>query len=270
MRALTAAFALLLCVAGCGSTPSSGREGSRALFVGNSQTYVGNLPAVFSALAGANGHAISSDMIVRGGATLTERVRDGSIARALAGRRYDVLVLQERGGDLVCSFGPRSCSDSVASIKAIARLAKDSGVATVILLGSYHGLPEASEAIAAEEAAAAAEAGIAYVEVSRTLQRVRGAQPGLAWFDADGVHPGKDLTLLDAVLLHRQAFGALPDARAVAVSAPIYGVQSGLDGTLRPARAPAPRTDTRRALTYPADTLRSLLDALHATTPDVD
>lgn len=55
----------------------------RLLFVGNSLTYVGNLPAVYSALAIDNGHAVASDMIVRGGATLSQRVDDGSVARGV-------------------------------------------------------------------------------------------------------------------------------------------------------------------------------------------
>lgn len=131
------------------------------LFVGNSLTYVGNTPAVLDALAAASGTLVSSDMIVEGGATLTQRVNDGSIGRALAGKRYSVLVLQERGGDLICSFGPNSCSESRKAIKALVTLAKKSGARTY-LLGTYQGNPNASKAIVAGESAAAAEAGIPY------------------------------------------------------------------------------------------------------------
>lgn len=263
MRALAPLLAILLCLAGCGGAAVE-RESERVLFVGNSLTYVGNLPAVFSAMANANGRAVESDMIVRGGATLTERLKDSAIARALDGHRYAALVLQERGGDAVCAFGPGSCADSSASLKAIARMAKEKGVTRVVLLGTYQSMPAFSKALVEQEGAAAAEAGIAYVEVSQTLQRLGGAQPTLAWFDADGMHPGKDLTLLEAVLLHRQLFGALPAAQAVVVDAPIYGVQSGLTETLRAADAPAPKADTPRSITYPAGTIRDLLDALNA------
>lgn len=263
MRTLASLLALLLCMAGCSTNaPAAKRE--RVLFVGNSLTYVGNLPAVFSAVANANGRAVASDMIVRGGATLTERLNDGAIARALDGHRYSTLVLQERGGDLLCAFGPASCADSGASLKAIARMAKEKGVANVVLLGTYQSLPAMSKAIVEREAAAAAEAGIAYIEVSETLQRLDGAQPALAWFDADGMHPGKDLTLLEAMLLHRQLFGAWPGARALVVNAPIYGVQSGLTETLRAADAPAPKAGTLHTIAYTADTLHALLDALSA------
>jgi hypothetical protein len=70
-----------------GSTPADARdESAKVLFVGNSLTYVGNLPGVFDALAAANGHASSSDMIAAGGATLTHWVEDGAVSRALATR----------------------------------------------------------------------------------------------------------------------------------------------------------------------------------------
>jgi hypothetical protein len=263
VRALASLLAILLCLAGCGSA-AGGQNSERVLFVGNSLTYVGNLPAVFAVMANANGHAVESDMIVRGGATLTERLKDGSIARALGGHRYAALVLQERGGDLLCGFGPESCAESAASLKAITRMAKEKGVSRVVLLGTYQSMPAVSKAIVEREGAAANEAGIAYVEVSRTLQRLDRAQPALAWFDADGMHPGKDLTLLEAMLLHRQLFGALPAAQALVVDAPIYGVQSGLTETLRAADAPAPKADTPRTTAYPAEAFRSLLDALGA------
>ncbi|HET6913028.1 MAG TPA: hypothetical protein VFH71_06760 [Rhodanobacteraceae bacterium] len=58
----------------------------RILFVGNSLTYVGNLPAVLDALATANGRRVQSDMIVKGGATLTQWLARGSVQKALNAR----------------------------------------------------------------------------------------------------------------------------------------------------------------------------------------
>lgn len=133
---------VLLVCASC-SAPTSPNQTARALFVGNSLTYVGNAPAVFSALAEANGAPIASDMIVKGGATLAQRVVDGSVARALDEKKYTATVLQERGGDLMCSFGPESCVQSRQALKALAALAKEKGV-HVVLLGTYQSHPAAS------------------------------------------------------------------------------------------------------------------------------
>lgn len=230
----------------------------RVLFVGNSLTYVGNVPAIYSALAIANGHFATSDMIVRGGATLAQRVADGSAARALATGKYKALVLQERGGDLICSFGPESCIESRAAIKALANLAKKQDVA-VVLLGTYQPNPVASRNLIEEEAAAAEAAGILYVEVSEKLRQLRSVAPELTWFATDGMHPGKDLALLDAMLVHKALHGSLPRPDALTVAAPIYGTTSGLTEALRQVDDPPPLPDTPSEVHYTSETLEKLL-----------
>ena len=256
---LCCALLVFLALTGCSRQESV--QPQRVLFVGNSLTYVGNLPAVYSALAADNGHAMHSDMIVRGGATLSQRVADGSVARALESNRYAVIVLQERGGDLMCSFGPDSCVDSRAAIKALVALAREHG-ADVVLLGTYQPNPRASQRLIEMEAVAAKEAGIVYVEVSEKLRHLRNEAPDLAWFAEDGMHPGPDLTLLNAMLVYQALHGVLPTPDALTVDAPIYGVSSGLKETLLAADAPPPRADTPMQAHYPAATMQWLHDAM--------
>jgi hypothetical protein len=241
------------------------RQRLSVLFVGNSLTYVGNAPAVFDALAAINGALVSSDMIVKGGATLAQRVNDGSVARALAAKRYDAVVLQERGGDLMCSFGPSSCADSRQAIRAIVSLARNAGV-KAYLLGTYQGNPTASIALLAAESKAAAEAGIPYIEVSGKLQLLRSAAPAMGWQAPDGMHPGPGLALLNAVVLHQALLGKLPRPAAFAVNAPIYGTTSGLTETLRIAEDPPPLATTPRSIKYSAESLQIVLRSLGAGT----
>lgn len=233
------------------------------LFVGNSLTYVGNTPAVLDALAAASGALVSSDMIVEGGATLTQRVNDGSVGRALAGKRYSVIVLQERGGDLICSFGPESCSESRKAIKALVALARKSGARTC-LLGTYQGNPDASKAIVAAESAAAAEAGIPYLEISERLQALRAAAPTMRWQAPDGMHPGSDLALLNAAVLHQALLGRPPRIAALIVNAPIYGTTSGLTKAIRAAEDPPPLMATPRSVEYPTESLKTIVQSLGA------
>jgi hypothetical protein len=248
--------ALFLC-ASC--TASNSRiEPTRILFVGNSLTYVGNLPAVFSELALANGHLVSSDMIVKGGATLNERVADGSVEHALNAHKYTALILQERGGDLMCSFGPASCSQSRQAIKALANLGREKGL-TVALMGTYQGLPSASQQLVQEESPAANDADIPYIEVSEKLQHLRSTAPELAWFYKDGMHPGKDLVLLDAILIYKQMYGSYPDANPFVVHAPIYTNSSGLTEALRASDAEPPKADTPHEVSYASSTVKELL-----------
>jgi len=193
----------------------------RLLFVGNSLTYVGNLPAVLDALAASNGKSVQSEMIVKGGATLTERVADGSVERALAARHYDYVVLQERGGDIICAFGPTSCKDADASLETLAHVATAHG-AKPILLGTYQSMPQVSTALVAAESTAASRLSIAYLPVSNRFQAAIGSAPAAEWLDADHAHPGHDLVLLEAVLLYRQLFGNLPEPGGFSVHAPMY------------------------------------------------
>jgi hypothetical protein len=79
-RAFNAALlALVLPAAVCSADPPAATV--RVLFLGNSITYVGNLPAVFASLCDASGHKCSVEMLVKGGAALRERVIDDSLGK---------------------------------------------------------------------------------------------------------------------------------------------------------------------------------------------
>jgi hypothetical protein len=192
----------------------------RILFVGNSLTYVGNLPAVFTALAAENGHSVQTGMIVKGGATLTQWLHDGSVPRALAAGHYDDVVLQERGDDFACGFGPQVCKDSRYALHALAGIVRKAG-AKPILLGTYQVAPDASQAIVAAESKAARNNALPYIAVSGRLNEGRKKIPYADWF-ARGGHPGHDLVLLEAVLLYRQLYASLPQAKALQVRAPMF------------------------------------------------
>ena len=260
-------LALALCLAASACPAAEARSATeQVLFVGNSLTYYGNAPAVYAALSTANGYPASSDMIVEGGATLDQRVADGKIEQALQTGRYDTLVIQERGGDLLCSFGPDSCIESRAATKALASIARGHGV-KVVMLGSYQPTPEISRRLVEAETAASKAAGIGYAEVSETLRHLTGAEPELAWFAADGMHPGRHLTLLNAIVIYQALRGELPAAGPLAVNAPIYAEDSGLEATLRAADAPPPNGDTAVGIEYSPTTLARILQNLTKKNP---
>jgi len=176
---------------------------------------------VLDALAEANQKHVQSDMIVKGGATLTDRVADESVERALTKSRYDYVILQERGGDLTCSFGPLSCKNANLSLATLAHIVLAHG-ATPISLGTYQALPRASAELLTAEVAAAERASVAYISVSDRLQAAFVSASSAEWLYADGMHPGHELTLLDASLIYRRVFGALPGEKSFSVSAPMY------------------------------------------------
>ncbi|HMN44528.1 MAG TPA: hypothetical protein PKE27_08150 [Povalibacter sp.] len=224
---------LAICVttllAACNSNDSPGSEPARVLFLGNSVTYVGNLPAVFSALCNASDRNCSAEMIVQGGATLTDRVDDDSLERPTVEDRFDYLILQERGGDLMGAQIDRSETQKHAESSAatLVRTAREHGMEPV-LLGTYQGSSSASRALVTAETVLAKALDAAYVPVSNYLDCGRLKNGALRWLDRDGMHPGPELTLMMATSLYRELFGSFPPAGEIVVRAPIYPVSSGL------------------------------------------
>lgn len=261
------ALSLLLTLSSCVAIDQP-LQNTKVLFVGNSLTYVGNVPAVYSALAQANGRDSPSYMIVRGGATLSQRVGDGSVARALEEGSYTHLVIQERGGDLMCLFGTDSCTQAREAVLALADIGRRNGAA-VLLLGTYQPDPSASRRLIESESEVARNADIPYIEVSGRLQRLRGMAPELSWFfAADDFHPGRDLALLSAILVYHAIHGELPQPGPLTVTAPIYGSTSGLDETLRSSDAPPPLEATPIKVHYDSAVVEKLLDSLVAPSGD--
>jgi hypothetical protein len=226
-KAVLCAAALFAC--GCAARPGDTSDAVRVLFVGNSLTYVGNLPAVLEAQAHADGRGLSTQMLVQGGATLDDRVRDGSVAGLLQHEHFDYVVLQERGGDVLC-FQPGACETSERAHVALGELAHAHG-AVPIVLGTYQPLPAASRALVDAERDLATKLAARFVPVSEGFRCARAAAPALDWYAADGMHPGHDLTLLMATRLYLKIFGVVPRVHALTVSAPMFGPEARFDGS---------------------------------------
>jgi len=207
------------------------RVGTRVLFVGNSFTFVNNLPAVFAALASANGFPVATDMLVRSGASLTDRIADTSLPRLLEKQHYDYVVLQERAGAVLCgqphekgSADP--CGLSRQAHRQSADLARAHG-AEPIVLGTYASA-ELAQAMQTNESFLAREVGATYIPIAERLVRAMQQAPELNWLAADGGHPGHDLTLLDAIALHQAIFRAPPKVGVVRVRGPIYDISTAI------------------------------------------
>src|SRR5438034_11816170 len=99
---LAAVFALVALSAlviqgqqGCGQ--QTGASGcTRVLFIGNSYTYVNDLPAMFAGLAQSGGHRVETGMVAVGGSTLGEHAASVATAAKLTSARWDLVVLQEQ------------------------------------------------------------------------------------------------------------------------------------------------------------------------------
>lgn len=258
---LAALLAAGLAASSCADRPA------RVLFVGNSLTYVGNLPAVLEALCRNSTRKCTAEMIVEGGATLSQRVADQTLERitATAGG-FDFVVLQERGGDyLFLRSRPEITVQAEQAAEVLVRDAAGRGMRPV-LLGTYQGDPRASVDLVAAESALAAKLGFAHVPVSGHLMCGRQRHPSLRWMDADGLHPGPELTLLMAALVYRELFGMLPEYGAFSMRAPIYGPMNSPRASDLASAQPAPARIVR-TVDYDAATMRAVLDLIQEPCP---
>ena len=237
----------------------------RVLFVGNSLTYVNNLPATLHALAAAQPQAvrITTATYVAPGGTVAERWKDGVAPAALRAGHWDAVVLQERGGLLACMTDTEQrqqseCRNSERAHKEFAALAKTAGARTLLLAtwgpdeGWQSKLDRAIRQLAARTSAEVVPAG-------STLRAWAAAHSQEATFP-DKVHPSVPATLIMAAQLYRAITGR--DAQPVDVT---------LDFALLPpmaaVRPVAPLEQqpqlkgNGRKVVVKADAIASLLDA---------
>ncbi len=243
--ALALALASAARLASCEPTAMKPEDSPRILFVGNSLTYVGNLPAVLEAVGAANRKKISTEMLVAGGATLTDRLNDGSVKKLLQETQYDYVVLQERGGDLACNANENDAAiacraDSTSSDSAQAHIALERVIrahhAKAILLGTYQTMPAFSKGIELNEGLLAKKIGAIYIPVSERLRFARKRAPDLNWFYADGMHPGHDLILLEAIAIYEAIFNSGASPGELRIDRAMFGQGAHLNGSIPASR----------------------------------
>ncbi len=225
VRALMSGCALVL-LASCASISRPTEKVQHILFIGNSVIYTNNLPAVFERIADGqpDATAYEVDMFARGGATLTELSQDPRVPDLLKSGRYDVVVLQEKGGDDLCLVISRDSPDCAALVNShvsLANLAREHG-AKVLYLGTYQLAPGASRALVRAERLLGDQMTAQYVEVSERLQGLRESEPGLPWLHADGGHPGIATTALMGSLIYEALNASAPVPFDLCIGAEMY------------------------------------------------
>src|SRR5580765_6368594 len=113
---LTLVLVLLACVNGFGKQKSSGEL--RVLFIGNSLTYVNDVPAIIAATAEADGHQkFIYQTVAFPDFSLEDHWKQGDARKKIAEGRWDFVVLQQ---------GPSALPGSRASLlEYTARFAAD-------------------------------------------------------------------------------------------------------------------------------------------------
>ncbi len=211
-KVVTSTLLFLVLIVGCASN-SGAKPAVRVLFIGNSLTYYNGVPYLFSA-ATTELHKtrVSVDFLMQGGGHLNDVLKIEPIMNQLTDADYDVVVLQEQGGQLLCAVEEETrsslpCIDSINAHRKLAEAASAEG-ATTVLLGTYQQNEQVARAlVVGERWFFDALRFDRYVEVAPLLLNGQAEHPLLAWKAADGVHPGPALSMAIALATAEALFG---------------------------------------------------------------
>jgi hypothetical protein len=179
----------------------------RVLFIGNSLTYTNDLPAVIAALAEATKQKrLSYRSIALPDFSLEDHWRQGEARKAIAGGRWDVVVMQQ---------GPSALPESRALLLEYVRLftaeIHKSGARPALYMvwpsySRFRDFDRVSESyrLAAEEVNGALfPAGEAWRAAWRRDEKLK-------LYSSDGLHPSPAGTYVIALVIYEQLFGQSP------------------------------------------------------------
>jgi hypothetical protein len=220
--ALLVAICLLVLVyvttAGCSDLPGV-RPCVRILFIGNSFTYVNDLPGMFVKLARAGGHKVETGMAAEGGWTLAEHANSAATLDQLKSVKWNFVVLQEQS--LMPAFEQSRTASMYPSARWLVSQVKAAQAEPIFFLtwayraGSpEYGLKGYEDmqiqiergylTIAQELAVPVAPVGMAWLAARRET-------PQLDLWQEDGTHPNETGTYLAACVFYAVLFRQSPE-----------------------------------------------------------
>jgi hypothetical protein len=106
-----------------GATFLPAKSSYKFLFIGNSATYVNDIPATLASLCAKKGITITQKQIVPGGRTLEDHAADPAVLAEIA-KGYDAVFIQENGNSMTSSS---AAEKSLAAIKKLGEAVHASG-----------------------------------------------------------------------------------------------------------------------------------------------
>jgi hypothetical protein len=179
---------LLLAAASCGSTsPEPGPDPDlRILFIGNSLTYVNDLPGMVRQLGASNAaRPVTVVSVAFGDYSLEDHWNRGDALTAIRQGGWDLVVLQQ---------GPSALPESRANLiewtgRFAGEIRKVGARPAVYMVWPGLNRQAAWDSVTDSYAAAAAAARALLLPVGEALRSAYTADPGMPLFDADGFHP---------------------------------------------------------------------------------
>jgi hypothetical protein len=196
------------------------------LFIGNSLTFVNDLPRQVAKLAEARGHAVKCEMYAPGGYHLSQHVADPQALKLIKSRKWDIVVLQEQSQVPAFSeeqvkrdvypYAKKLCAliraaSPKARIVFYQTMAKKNGdpsnIGVAKELATYEGM---QKRIDRTYRALALANGAELAPVGEVWKEVRSARPSLELY-SDETHPNLNGSYLAACVFYQVIFGENPD-----------------------------------------------------------
>jgi hypothetical protein len=229
-RARTAARLLvcvgLLFVAGCGGVagPTCGTGAgaggcTRVLFLGNSYTYVNDLPSTFVQLARSAGRPVQVAMVANGGETLARHAASPESLDKIASQGLTYVVLQDQSETPATSAGRDYYTYPAARTLAKRVEAVDAIPMFFMTWAHRDGLPQAGlpgyesmqQQLDGAYIGIAHELKVPVAPVGYTWYMVRHDHPEIGLWGDDGSHPSKAGTYLAACVFFASIFRQSPE-----------------------------------------------------------
>jgi hypothetical protein len=204
------------------------------LFIGNSYTYVNDLPGMFTQLAAAGGHAVETGMEAQGGWTLSQHTGSSETLDKLNNSQWNYVVVQEQS-QIPASMQARN-QEMYPAARVLVRKIRDIGATPILFVTWAHrdGWPEAGMqnyesmqfqidngylGIAQELNVPESPVGFAWLEARRE-------NPQLNLWQEDGSHPNEQGTYLAACVFYAVIFRQSPEGSSFTANLPKETAQS--------------------------------------------
>jgi hypothetical protein len=207
MRLLLPAALAVSALGSCAAQAPSPRPELRVLFIGNSLTYVNDLPAIAVELARADGAvSLETATVAYPNFSLEDHLVRGEAASRIAAGGWDFVVLQQGPSAL-----PTSRTELIDAARQFAALCARAG-ARMALYSVWPAADRLSafDSVTASYAAAADSVGALLLPAGRAWQFAWQRDPSLPLYGTDGFHPGPSGSYLTALVIYRGLTGRSP------------------------------------------------------------
>ena len=200
------------------SSPLGRSNCTRVLFIGNSFTYVNDLPGMFSGLARAGGHKVATGMVAPGGWTLAQHAASQDTINAITGSPWNYVILQEQS--LIPADNQIRSQNMTPAVQSLDKIIRDSQATPMLYMtwARKEGWPEMrmndyesmQSRIIEGYLSTSRQFKIPVAPVGYAWLLERRQNPQLEHWDTDGIHPNPNGTYLAACVFYATLFNKSP------------------------------------------------------------